>query len=127
MRRAGILIATAALFAALSTGTGTAQTPGHSEPGHSELGHSQLGHSQRRVVYKAAAVYPELANRDHIRGVVRLEVVVGSNGTVKSTRPLGGAPVLIPPAIDAVRQWRFEAAPRETTELVQIIFVLPGS
>ena len=119
------MIATAALFAALSTGTGTAQTPGHSEPGHSELGHSQLGHSQRRVVYKAAAVYPELAKRDHIRGVVRLEVVVGPNGTVKSTKPLGGAPVLIPSAIDAVRQWRFEAAPRETTEIVQIIFVLP--
>lgn len=112
MRRAGILIAAAALFAALSTSTSTAQTPGHSE---------------RTVVYKVAAVYPELAKRDHIRGVVRLEVVVGSNGTVNSTKPLGGAPVLIPPAIDAVRQWRFAAAPKETTEIVQIIFVLPGS
>jgi len=109
------MIAAAALFAALSTWTSTAQTPGHSE----------LGHSERRVVYKVAAVYPELATRDHIRGVVRLEVVVGANGTVKSTKPLGGAPVLIPSAIDAVRQWRFEAAPKETTEIVQIIFVSP--
>ncbi len=112
MRRARILIAAAAIFAALSTWTSTAQTPGHSE---------------RRVVYKVAAVYPELAKRDHIRGVVRLEVLVGSNGMVRSTKPLGGAPVLIPSAIDAVRQWRFEAAPKETTEIVQIIFVLPSS
>lgn len=109
MRRAGIFAA-AGLFAALSTGTSTAQTPGHPE---------------RRVVYRVAAVYPELAKRDHIRGVVRLEIVVGPNGTVKSTKPLGGAPVLIPSAIDAVLTWRFEAAPRETTEIVQIIFALP--
>jgi TonB family protein len=110
MRRAGILIAAAVLFAAVSTRTSTAQTQGHSE---------------RRVVYRVAAVYPELAKRDRIRGVVRLEVVVGANGTVKSTTPLGGAPVLIPSAIDAVRKWRFEAAPRETTEIVQILFGLP--
>jgi TonB family protein len=110
MRRAGILIAATVLSAALSTRTSTAQTPAH---------------SGRRVVYKVAAVYPELAKRDHIRGVVRLEVVVGVNGTVKSTKPLGGAPVLIPSAIDAVRIWRFEAAPKETTEIVQIIFALP--
>jgi TonB family protein len=110
MRRAGILIAAAALFAALCIFTSTAQTPGH---------------SGRRVVYKVAAVYPDLAKRDHIRGVVRLEVVVAANGTVKSTKLLGGAPVLIPSAIDAVRMWRFEAAPKETTEIVQIIFALP--
>jgi TonB family protein len=112
MRRAGILIAAAALCAALSTGTSTAQMPGHPE---------------RTVVYKVAAVYPELAKRDHIKGVVRLQIVVGVNGTVKSTMLLGGAPVLIPSAIDAVRKWRFEAAPKETTEIVQIIFALPQS
>jgi TonB family protein len=110
MRRADILIAAAALCAALSTRTSTAQMPGHPE---------------RKVVFKVAGVYPELAKRDHIRGVVRLEIVVAANGTVKSTKPLGGAPVLIPSAIDAVRKWRFEAAPRETTEIVQIIFALP--
>jgi len=111
MRRAGIFAA-AALLAALSARTSTAQTPGHPE---------------RKVVYKVAAVYPELAKRDHIRGVVRLEIVVGANGTVKSTKPLGGAPVLIPSAIDAVRKWRFEAASKETTEIVQVIFALPQS
>jgi TonB family protein len=104
------LIAAAALVAALCTWTSSAQTPGRAE---------------RRVVYKVTAVYPELAKRDHIRGVVRLEVVVGVNGMVKSTKPLGGAPVLIPSAIDAVRMWRFEAASKESTETVQIIFALP--
>jgi TonB family protein len=111
MRRAGIFAA-AALLATLSARTGTAQAPVHPE---------------RRVVYKVAAVYPELAKRDHIRGVVRLEIVVGANGTVTSTKPLGGAPVLIPSAIDAVRKWRFEAASKETTEIVQVIFALPQS
>jgi TonB family protein len=112
MRRVGILIVAAALFAALSTRTSTAQTQGSPE---------------RKVVSKFVPVYPEIAKRMHISGVVKLEIVVRANGKVKSTKALGGSPVLIESATDAVVKWRFEAAPEETTEVVQITFERPQS
>jgi TonB family protein len=112
MRRVGILIVAAALFAALSTRTSMAQTEGHPE---------------RKVVRKIAPFYPDLAKLMHVSGVVKLEVVVRANGRVKSTRVLGGSPALIESATDAVFKWRFEAAPKESTEVVQITFELPQS
>jgi TonB family protein len=54
--------------------------------------------------------------------MVKLEVVVRPNGSVKSTRTLGGSPALIEAATDAVRKWKFEAAQEETTEIVQLMF-----
>ena len=51
-----------------------------------------------------------------------LEVDLRQNGSVKSANALGGNPALIQSAIDAVRKWKFEAAPEETTEIVQIMF-----
>jgi protein TonB len=79
-------------------------------------------HGGRRATEKVAPVYPELAKRAHIRGVVKLEVVVRPNGSVKSTNALGGNPALIESASEAVRKWKFEAAPEETTEIVQLTF-----
>lgn len=112
MRRVGVLIVAAALCAALSTRTSSAQTQDHPE---------------RKVVGKIAALYPDLAKLMHVSGVVKLEVVVRANGRVKSAKVLGGSPALIESATDAVLKWRFEAAPKETTEVVQIAFELPQS
>ena len=80
------------------------------------------GHAGRRAVDKVAPVYPELAKRNRIRGVVKVEVVVRENGSVKSEKVLGGSPLLIDSAADAVRKWKFEPASQETTEVVQVEF-----
>jgi TonB family protein len=78
--------------------------------------------SDRKVAARVAPVYPELAKRMHIHGVVRVEAVVRPNGTVKSTRVLGGNPVLVDAAQEAIGKWKFETAQAETTELVQLAF-----
>jgi TonB family protein len=78
--------------------------------------------SDRKIAARVAPVYPELAKRMHIHGVVRVEAVVRPNGTVKSTRVLGGNPVLVDAAQDAIGKWKFESAQAETTELVQLTF-----
>ncbi len=78
--------------------------------------------SDRKVVSHTAPVYPELAKKMHIRGTVRVEAIVRPNGTVKSTRILGGNPVLVNAAQDAVTKWKFEPAASETTEVVQLTF-----
>jgi len=51
--------------------------------------------ADRKVVDRAAAAYPDLAQRMHLRGTVKLAVTVRATGEVKSSRPLGGNPVLI--------------------------------
>ncbi len=78
--------------------------------------------SDRKVSARVAPVYPELAKKMHIRGTVRVEAIVRPNGTVKSTRVLGGNPVLVQSAEDAVAKWKFEPAQGETTEVVQLAF-----
>ena len=86
-------------------------------------GRTQAGErAERKAVAKVPAVYPEIAKRYNIRGVVKLEVVVREDGSVRSAKVLGGNPVLIDAATDAVCKWRFEAASRETVEVVQIRF-----
>jgi len=79
--------------------------------------------SGRKVIQRVAPVCPELARKMHIQGAVRLEVIVKPNGSVKTTRVLGGNPVLVEAATDAVNRWKFEAASNETTEVVQLVFV----
>jgi len=68
-------------------------------------------------------ITPELAKKMHIVGVVKLEAVVRPNGTVKTTRVIGGNPVLVVAAADAVSKWKFEPAQNETTEVIQLKFV----
>jgi len=79
-------------------------------------------HTERKVLTRVAPNYPDLARKMHIHGVVRVETLVRPNGTVKSTRVLGGNPVLVDAAVDAIGKWKFEPAPNDTTELVQLTF-----
>ncbi len=76
----------------------------------------------RRAKSKVQAVYPELARKMNITGTVKVQVVVAPNGTVKDAKVVGGHPVLAGAALDAVRKWRFEPAPVESTGVVDFKF-----
>ena len=76
----------------------------------------------RKVINRVAAAYPALAKRMHVTGVVKLEVLIRPNGSVKSIKAVGGNPVLIEAATVAVDKWKFEARPEETTPVVQLVF-----
>jgi periplasmic protein TonB len=55
--------------------------------------------------------YPEPARRAHVEGVVMLEAIIGTDGTVRDVRVLSVAsPLLDPAALDAVRRWRYRPA-----------------
>jgi protein TonB len=63
------------------------------------------------AVETVAPVYPELARRAHMEGVVVLEAVIGVDGWVRDVRVLRGAgPLLDPAALEAVKRWRYRAA-----------------
>lgn len=78
----------------------------------------------RRVRSRVDPEYPPLARHLGIAGPVRLSVVVAPNGTIKEARAIGGHPLLVNAALDAVRHWRFEPATAETTETMQFSFNL---
>jgi TonB family protein len=55
-------------------------------------------------------VYPDLARRMKIMGVVRLELQLSPSGSVRESKILGGNPILASAAQEAVKQARFEGA-----------------
>jgi TonB family protein len=73
----------------------------------------------RKVKSRVDPVYPELARRMHISGTVKLQVVISKDGNVKSTKVIGGPPLLIDASVDAVKRWKFEDAKDETTQPVE--------
>ncbi len=76
----------------------------------------------RKPKVKVAPIYPDLARRMNIRGTVRLAVVVAPNGSVKSSKAIGGHPLLVTAAVDAVKRWKFEPAAMESTGVVEVRF-----
>lgn len=76
----------------------------------------------RKVRTKVAPIYPDLARHMNITGVVKVVVTVSPNGTVKEAKLVGGHPVLVNAALDAVRKWRFEPDAQESTGVVEFRF-----
>jgi protein TonB len=77
---------------------------------------------KRKVKTKVAPAYPELAKRMNVVGKVKIEVIITPDGRVKSTRAMGGHPLLVQSCIDAVKEWKFVPAPEETTQVVEFEF-----
>jgi TonB family protein len=71
----------------------------------------------RAIKSRFPPVYPEIAKRMRISGVVRLEVTVDAEGKVTDVKPLSGNTMLSTAAIEAVRRWRFEPGSESTEEI----------
>lgn len=76
----------------------------------------------RRAVSHPAPVYPELARRMQLTGVVKIEVVVGPDGKITDSKVVGGHPLLVDAAMAALREWKYEKANSETKEQVEFKF-----
>jgi len=79
--------------------------------------------SERKILTRVAPVYPAVARSMSIGGTVKVVGMVAPNGTVKSVHVLGGHPMLADAAQKALLQWKFEAAPHETSEIIEMKFV----
>jgi TonB family protein len=82
--------------------------------------------SDRKVKSKVNPEYPEIARKMGLTGTVKLQLLVAPSGIVKDTKVIGGHPILVNAAVDAVKKWRFESAAEETTKTVEFKFE-PGS
>jgi TonB family protein len=77
---------------------------------------------ERKVITRVEPEYPDTLKRLYIGGVVRVEVEVEPNGTVKSTRLLGGSPILGQSTMKAIKQWKYAPAASAETLIVKFEF-----
>lgn len=77
---------------------------------------------ERRLITRVEPEYPETLKRLYIGGVVRVEVVVEPNGAVRSTKLLGGSPILGQSTMKAIKQWRYAPAASDETLTVKVEF-----
>jgi protein TonB len=90
------------------------------------------GVTQGLLVHKVEPLYPKIALAARITGVVQLHAIIGKDGNIKELQAISGPPLLIPSAIDAVKQWHYrpyllngEAVEVETS--VTVTFQLSGA
>jgi TonB family protein len=81
------------------------------------------------VIYNPKPLYPPAAKQARVQGVVRLNVIVGKDGTVQNLLVASGPPELAPAALEAVRQWVYKPTllngnPVEVSSVVDINFTL---
>ena len=81
------------------------------------------------AIYAPKPAYPPLAKQARIQGVVRLNAIIGKDGTVQDLKAASGHPLLVPPALEAVRQWVYKPTllngnPVEVTTVVDVNFTL---
>jgi TonB family protein len=86
------------------------------------IAQQQPSENKRKVVTRVVPGYPDLARRMNVRGVVKLEALVATNGNVKSLQIRGGHPLLTEAAQSAILKWRWEPASHETREPVEVRF-----
>ena len=77
---------------------------------------------KRKVKSKVTPAYPELARRMNVVGKAKIEVIITPDGRVKSTRAIGGHPLLVQACLEAVKEWKFTAAPEESTQTLECEF-----
>lgn len=87
------------------------------------------GVSQRLLVTTVPPKYPPEAKDQHIQGTVVMGVTIDKEGNVASIQLISGHPLLAPPAIDAVKQWKYKPyllnqTPVEVETQVSVNFTL---
>jgi TonB family protein len=88
----------------------------------SVYGQQSSGDVNRKLIRKVDPNYPEMARRMNIAGTVKVYAVIAPDGTVKSVEPVGGSPLLVQAAEDAISRWKFAPAGAESKELVELHF-----
>jgi TonB family protein len=76
----------------------------------------------RKVLVSYQPQYPDILEKGHFEGTVRLAVSVQANGTVSKVEAKGGNPMLARYAMEAVAKWKFAPAPAPTVEEVSFHF-----
>lgn len=84
-------------------------------------GQQPSGENGRKVVRRVEPKYPEIARKMNLTGTVRVVALVASDGSVTKVEPVGGSPVLLAAAEDAISKWKYVPG-GESREMVEMKF-----
>jgi periplasmic protein TonB len=93
----------------------------------------RLSHmSDGDLIRKILPAYPPLARSAHVQGQVVLQAVISKQGAIENLKVVAGHPMLVPAAIEAVRQWRYRPyvlnnEPVEVETQITVNFSLAGN
>jgi bla regulator protein blaR1 len=78
---------------------------------------------------KVAPQYPDAARKARIQGTVILDATIGKSGDVENLQIISGHPQLVPAAIEAVKDWKYNpyvinGEPTDVQTQVQVNFTL---
>jgi protein TonB len=74
-------------------------------------------------------VYPPLARQARIQGTVKLQAIISRDGTIQQLQVMSGHPLLVPSALEAVKQWVYKPTllngePVEVVTVIDVNFTL---
>ena len=61
-----------------------------------------------KLVRQPKPIYPPLAKQARISGVVHLAAIISKDGTIQHLEVISGHPLLVPAALEAVKQWVYQ-------------------
>jgi protein TonB len=81
------------------------------------------------LIHRVEPSYPTLARAARVQGEVVLSAVIDANGQIQNLQLVSGHPMLVPAALEAVKQWRYKpyllnGTPVEVETTVTVIFSL---
>ena len=81
------------------------------------------------LIHRVEPAYPTLARAARVQGDVVLSAVIDVNGQITNLQLVSGHPMLVPAALEAVRQWRYKpyllnGTPVEVETTITVIFSL---
>jgi protein TonB len=83
------------------------------------------------LIHRVEPTYPSLAKAARVQGDVILKAIINKNGDIQDLQLISGHPMLVPSAIEAVKQWRYKpyllnGQPVEVETTITVIFSLTG-
>jgi protein TonB len=81
------------------------------------------------LIRKIQPVYPQLAKQARVQGSVHFTAIIGKDGTIQNLQLIGGHPLLVQAAQDAVKQWLYKPTllngePVEVVTQIDVNFTL---
>jgi protein TonB len=82
-----------------------------------------------KLIRQPKPVYPQPAKQVRIQGVVKLHALISRDGTIEGLEVVSGHPLLVPSALEAVKQWAYQptllnGVPVEVETDIAVNFIL---
>lgn len=76
----------------------------------------------RKLISHPAPIYPEMAKKFALTGVVKVQIVIAPDGHIKEMKFIGGHPLLVATVEDTLKHWRYAPTTSESTDVLEFNF-----